>query len=270
VALAAGLLLAVASAVALSWGFFVQHGVASGLETLSVRRPVRSLWLLFSNLRWLSGYLVGWLGWGLYVAALHFVALSVVQAIAAGGIGVLALLVRRAARLSRRELAASAVSVVGLALLGASLVGNVPRSQHVGWAPVAVAVGASLAAALLGVLVSWRTGALAFALGAASGLCYAAGDIATKGALGGSGLVFVPILLACHASGFVALQLAFQRGGAISTAGASTLLTNSVPIAAGVALFGERVPAGALGVARVASFALVVAAAVLLARADGR
>jgi hypothetical protein len=51
---AAGLVLALGSAAALNWGFFTQHGAASSLPPLSVRRPLHSLGLLFSN-RWLAG-----------------------------------------------------------------------------------------------------------------------------------------------------------------------------------------------------------------------
>ena len=89
----AGLALAVGSAFALNWGFFVQHRAAAKLPPLTVRRPLRSLRMLFSNLRWLRGFAVGIGGWVLYVAALALAPLSLVQAASAGGIGVLALLV---------------------------------------------------------------------------------------------------------------------------------------------------------------------------------
>ena len=76
-------------------------------------------------------------------------------------------------------------------------------------------------------------------------------------------------MLAGHGLGFVFLQLGFQRGGALTTAGVATLFTNAVPIAAGMVLFGDGVPSGALGVARVLSFAAVVAGAALLTRGPG-
>ena len=104
---------------------------------------------------------------------------------------------------------------------------------------------------------AFRTGA---SLGIAAGVFYAAGDVATKAAAGGR-FLFVPALLAAHGLAFACLQLGFQRGRALTTVGLATLLTNSLPIAAGVVLFAE--PAGAL---RVAAFVLVVAGAVLLAR----
>ena len=96
-----------------------------------------------------------------------------------------------------------------------------------------------------------------------------AGDVGTKAALGGgTRLAFVPVLLACHGLAFASLQLGFQRGGALATAGLATLFTNALPIAAGTTIFGEGIPAGALGAARVVAFACAVAGAALLARKE--
>jgi hypothetical protein len=67
----------------------------------------------------------------------------------------------------------------------------------------------------------------------------------------------------------VALQLGFQRGGALATAGVATLFTNAVPIAAGMVVFGDGIPTGTLGVVRLAAFACVIVGAALLARPGG-
>jgi hypothetical protein len=80
----------------------------------------------------------------------------------------------------------------------------------------------------------------------------------------------VPVVLAFHGLAFVVLQLGFQRGGALATAGVATLFTNALPIAAGTTIFHEPLPAGALGAARVAAFAAVVAGAAALARPEPR
>jgi hypothetical protein len=263
---AGGLLLALGSAAALNWGFFVQHGAASALPPLSVRRPFHSLRLLFSNPRWLTGFLAGLAGWAMYVAALALAPLSLVQATSAGGIGLLALLVERTTgvRLSRREWAGVGAAVGGLVLLGLSLVGHPDEGSHGSAAGVAIWIGASLAVAA--VAPGRLAGGTGF--GIAAGVLYAAGDVATKAAVaGGIALAFVVAVLACHGLAFVALQLGFQRGGALATAGVSTLLTNALPIAAGTVLFHEGVPSGALGVLRVAAFAAVVAGAALLGTA---
>ena len=270
--LLAGLGLALGSAAALNWGYFAQHQAAGGLPRLSLRRPLASLLVLFRNPRWLAGFLVGIGGWVLYVAALALAPLSLVQATSAGGIGILALLAWQATgvRLGSWELAGVGAAVVGLALLGVSLAGQHGGGHQPSWQPVALWLACSAAAAAGAALVGGR-GALApgAGLGAAAGLLYAAGDVGTKAAVAGGGrLAFVPALLACHGLAFVALQLGFQRGTALATAGVATLLTNALPIAAGTALFHEGLPDGALGALRVLAFAAVVAGAAGLARSE--
>lgn len=258
--LAAGLTLALASAGALNWGFFTQHGAASGLPPLTLRRPLSSLRRLFGDLRWLSGFAAGIGGWALYVAALALAPLSLVQAVSAGGIGLLALLVSRGGRVTATERRGVAASIVGLALLGVSLSG---QAGH-GSSPSRAALGAWLAVSVLAAALAALRGASG--LGAAAGILYAAGDVATKAAVHGGGrLALVPAVLACHGLAFVALQLAFQRGGALATAGVATLCTNALPIAAGTLLFGDGL--GSLPGVRILAFACTLAGATLLARA---
>ena len=251
--IALGLLLAAASTVAINGGYALQHGAAASLPPLALRRPLESLRSLFGAPRWLAGFLAGIGGWVLYVVALRFAPLSLVQAAAAGGVVVLAL---GLGRLQRVERVGVAAAVAGLALLGLSLGGRT-ASAHGSATWVAVWMCASVAAAAIAAV--FRNG-----LGTAAGVLYAAGDVGTKAAvLGGARLWFVPGLLACHGLAFVALQLAFQRGRRLASAGVAVLWTNALPIAAGMVLFSEAL-GGAL---RAVAFALVVVAAVALARA---
>jgi hypothetical protein len=269
--LAAGLLLALASAAALNWGFVAQHGAAAALPPLAIRRPLRSLRLLFASARWVAGFATGLGGWALYVLALRLAPLSLVQAASAGGFGLLALLVSRTAegRLARRERAGVVLAVVGLALLGASLARHAGDGRSASPAAVGAWLAVSLVLAALAAGPGGSRLAAGAGLGVGAGVLYAAGDVATKAAVGGGlALVFVAAVLACHGLAFVSLQLAFQRGGALATAGVSTLLTNALPIAAGLAVFREGVPAGAFGALRVGAFAAVVAGAAALARPE--
>jgi hypothetical protein len=256
----AGLVLALLSAFALTWGWLGPHGATQELPALSGRTPVRSLRLLFGNRTWLVGFVVGLAGWAFYVAALALAPLSLVQATSAGGIGILAALAHR--RGHAAQWPAVYVAVAGLGLLAVSLVGGAPKSTTVSLGALIAWLSASaILAALLGVRGSGA------GLGLAAGALYAAGDVGTKAAVhGGAWLLVVPVVLAAHGAAFVALQIGFQRGTPLATAGTSTLLTNALPIAAGVALFHEHLPGGALGVLRVIAFASVVVAAAMLAR----
>lgn len=268
--LAGGLVLALLSAGALNWGWVVQHSAAAELPPLRLRRPFHSLRLLFRDLRWVVGFVVGLGGWGLYIGALALAPLSLVQAASAGGLPLLALLAhRRGAALDRRRTVAVALAVAGLLLLAVSLVHGSATSGRASWEGVAVwlAASAAVAAASAGSGAFLAGGA---GLGIAAGTFYAAGDVATKAAVGGTvWLVFAAALLACHGTAFACLQLGFQRGDALATAGTATLLTNLVPIVAGLALFGDSLPGGALGAARIVSFAAVVVGAALLAGPAG-
>ena len=269
--LAAGLLLALASTVAINWGYLAQHSAASRLPPLSVRHPIRSLRALFTVPRWLFGFVAGIGGWVLYVVALKLAPLSLVQAASAGGIGVLALLVSRTthARLARREFWGVVTAMIGLVLLGLSLRGHTDTGTRGSTLAIVLWVVVSLVAAGLVAGPGSRWLAHGAGLGAAAGIMYAAGDVATKAAVfGGWRYAFVPVLLACHGIAFVAMQLAFQRGGALATAGVATVLTNALPILAGTTLFSEGLPSGLAGVARVGAFAAVVVGAALLAQPE--
>ena len=260
----AGLVLAVGSAVALNWGFYVQHGEASSSPRLELRRPLHSLAVLFRNRRWLVGFLTGIGGWALYVAALTLAPLSIVQAAAAGGIGVLAVLV---GRISRTQRLAVTVTIGGLVMLAVSLLGGAGSSTGGSWTTVVAWLVVSAVVAALACGAGSARLARGAGFGIAAGVLYAAGDVATKAAAaGGSHLAFVPAVFALHGLAFVALQLGFQRGGALATAGMATLWTNALPIAAGMLVFEEPLPSGPLGALRVAAFVAVVVGAVLLAR----
>jgi hypothetical protein len=264
--IALGLALAVASAVAINGGYFVQHGAATGLPRLTLRRPLHSLALLFRDVRWVVGFFTGIGGWVLYVIALKLAPLSIVQAASAGGIAVLAVLV---GRLTRRELVGVVVAASGLVLLGLSLIHAAAPSGRGAWLSVALWIAVSLAAAAFAAGPLGRVLAGGAGLGIAAGILYAAGDVGTKAAVsGGARLAFVPALLACHGLAFVALQLGFQRGSALATAGLASLWTNALPIVAGTALFAESLPGGARGIARIAAFVCVLVGAVMLARPE--
>jgi drug/metabolite transporter (DMT)-like permease len=102
----------------------------------------------------------------------------------------------------------------------------------------------------------------------ATGIAFAAGDIATKATVEGD-LLLAAAMVACYGAGTILLQMGFQRGGAVVTAGLATLLTNAIPIAAGMTIFHEPLPDGAFGAIRILAFATVVVSAVFLASRKG-
>src|SRR5438094_948373 len=178
--IAEGRALALLSAGALNWSYFVQHGAASGLPPLTLRKPLRSLATLFGNGRWLMGFCTGIGGWALYVAALALAPLSLVQASSAGGLGVLAALTGVS---SRRERLAVGTAIAGLALLGVSLAGSSETASHASLAGAAIWMGASVLAAAVAAGPAANLIARGAGLGIAAGVLYAAGDVGTKAAV---------------------------------------------------------------------------------------
>jgi hypothetical protein len=262
-----GTLLALLSAVLVNLGLYVEHRASSAAPRLQVRRPIAGMVQLLRNPLWLSGYGAGCLGWASYIVALWFAPLWLVQGVAAAGIGVLALLVRCFSKvvLQRGERLAVAVSLVALVLIaGTARVGRFSDHRQSS-ARVLLAMAVILAIGGLVVVVASRLANWGSALGAFGGICYAAGDVATKAAVDRDGWIFVVLLCAANMLAFLVLQLSFQRGSALGTAGVSTVLTNALPIAAAILVFGERLAPGARGVVRVIALAAAVASAGVLA-----
>src|SRR6516225_4404563 len=121
-----GLILALASTTLISLAYLRQRGAAAGLPALSLRRPLRSARLLLTSRAWLVGFGMETFGFGLYVLALALAELALVQSVAAGGIGILAVASARFAhrQLTRRERMGATLAVSGLVFLAVSLTGG--------------------------------------------------------------------------------------------------------------------------------------------------
>ena len=250
-----------------------EHDAVSGLPPLSMRHPVHSARLLLTDRKWLIGFGMESAGFALYVAALALAPLSLVQSIAAGGIGVLAYAGARMAkrRLTRVELGGVLLSVLGLVALAISLVGGHAKQGGGDIGPILLWLGVTMFLGIACVGVGRRRFGAAVANGVAGGLFFSIGDISTKLATqGGVRVVFAVPMLLGYAAGTGLLQLGYQAGGALTVAGLATLVTNALPIAAGTVVLDEPLPSGWLGVVRAVAFAAVVIGAVLLARQQPR
>src|SRR5205823_7017956 len=194
----------------LNVGYLLEHSVASKAPPISFRHPVASVRSLLGSRRWLLGFASEAGGWLLYVAALALAPLSLVQATAAGGIGILALMVSRITRvpLTRYERVGAVVSVVGLALLGVSLLSSRGEGSGATYAWVGIWLGASAGGAVLCVLLLARAIGKGPAWGIASGILLAAGDVATKMAVAGGvqNAAFLVCLIVFYAAGSAVLQ----------------------------------------------------------------
>jgi hypothetical protein len=262
-----GLVLALVSALAVNWAYAKEHDAAAALPPLSLREPVRTVRLLVGARAWLIAFVVEGLGWGVYVVALRLAPIALVQAVSAAGIGVLAFVSCHGMlhRLSRRSQLAVLIAFAGLLLLALSLLGRHQVDHTPDALGVLLWIGGSAVAAL--VAATFAGGVPAARFGLAAGLLFAGGDISAK-VVGYGGMWFAVVvpLLVCYGLGTSTLQLAFQRGDALTAAGIAELTTNAVPIVAGFVLFDEALPPGGHGILQAAAFAAIVASAALLGR----
>jgi hypothetical protein len=157
--------------------------------------------------------------------------------------------------------------VLALALLGISLIGSHPSDRTPSAALTSAWLGASLVAAFSLTLARPRLVRTATS-GLAAGLLFAVGDLSTKLlTFGGIWLVAIVPLTVGYVLGSLSLQKGFQGGDLLVTAGIASLVTNAVPIAAGIALFRQPLPNGPLLGIQLLAYALVVVSGALLVRA---
>jgi hypothetical protein len=268
---AVAIVLAFASTTLTNLAYLREHDAAAELPVLSMRRPLHSARLLLEDRSWMIGFAMESAGFLLYAAALALASLALVQSIAAGGIGILAVVMARMAgrRLTRRELTGVLLSLVGLIALAISLASDSGQGNGGATASILIWLGVTAAVAIVVYLQGRRLVGVAVADGIAGGLFFSIGDISTKVATdGGVRVAFVVTLIIGYTLGTALLQLGYQAGGALTVAGIATLLTNALPIAAATTVLDEPVPAGALGGLRVLAFVAVIAGAVLLARPE--
>jgi hypothetical protein len=268
---ATALVLALASTTLTNVAYLREHDAAAALPTLSLRRPLHSAEALLTDRSWLAGFALEGGGFALYVAALALAPLTLVQSIAAGGIGILAFASARLGRrrLARFELAGGLVSMLGLLALAVSLAGGSGEGTGGSAAEILVWLGATAGVALVAVILGRRFDAVGVADGVAGGLFFSIGDISVKVATqGGARAAFGVGVVLGYSLGTAFLQLGYQRRGALTVAGLATLLTNALPIAAGTVVLGEPVPSGLFGGLRIAAFAAVTVGAILLARPE--
>ena len=266
---AVALFLALASTTLTNIAYLLEHDAAAALPTLSLRRPLHSVQALLTDRSWLLGFALEGAGFALYVVALALAPLSLVQSVAAGGIGILAFVSARMShrQLGRTELAGVWISMLGLLALAVSLLGGSGEGTGGTTGEILLWLGATAAAAGVALLLGRRFGWSGVAYGIAGGLLFSIGDISVKVATqGGVRTAFAVGVVIGYSLGTFFLQLGYQKSRALTVAGIATLLTNALPIAAGSVVLGEPVPSGALGALRILAFAAVTAGAILLAR----
>jgi multidrug transporter EmrE-like cation transporter len=269
-----GIALAAACAVATNLGFLYKHRGARAAAEVDFGRPLWSTRQLFSSRAFTIGMLIACGSWAFHIAAMSLVPLSVVQAVLAGGIVLLAIMAERyyGACVGPRQWSGLGMTAAGLILLGVSLPHVQGAHSHYSL-PGMIAFEAGLIALGTLLIAGPRIGAprhhRGVMLGAASGILFGVSDVAIKALTGewGEGLLgfifpWVPVMVAASVVAFFTSARALQDGQAVPVIAITSTAANVSGILGGLVVFGDPFPTSTLGIlAQVAAFALVLVAA---------
>ncbi len=271
-----GILLAIVSAMGANVAFLCKHRGANAAPDVRFSHPLRSAAALFRSRWWTIGWTVGAVAWGFHVAAMSLAPLSLVQAVMAGGLVLLAIPAQIWFRieLGWREWTGLGLSAGGLALLAVTTDASHAHSAYslaglIAFEGGAVAIGAYL---LMHGSRGRNQGRNGILLGVSAGLLIGVGNVAIKavsGSVSGDLLALVsPWALVAIVAGvlaFFGLARGLQLGSAVQVIALSSIAANVAAIMGGVLVFGDPVGADALGiVVRSLAFCAVIAAAALM------
>jgi drug/metabolite transporter (DMT)-like permease len=274
-----GLLLAAVAALITQVGFLLRHRGAVEAPDVDVRRPLRSAAALFRSKWWTIGYALAVVAYACHVGALALAAMSLVQAVLAGGLVLLAVLAERffGFQLERRQWVGVILTAIGLAML--AITGEARSGQDSADYSIAAMLAFETALVGLGVMLILscrnedRKDQHGVLLGLAAGLLFTTTHVAVKALTGKIDTTVAEVLLSpClyvailgGVAAFFASARSLQLGPAVPVIAVTSIAGNASAIPAGIIVFGDPVGHDTLVVAvRMVAFLLVIAAAALI------
>jgi drug/metabolite transporter (DMT)-like permease len=274
-----GLAIAALSALASNIGFLLRDRGANAAPDVDIRKPGRTVVALFSEKWWTLGFLMAIVAWGLHLASLKLSPLSLVQAVLASGLVMMAIIAERFFGFSvgKREWIGIGLVTLGLALLGVTASSAESNGGHAEYAiGGAIAFEGALGVGALAAYLYSRTDRgqayVGVLLGAAAGLMFTASHVGLKAM---SGFVdfadpitfltpWVPAIVAAFVVAFFSSARSLQVGDAVPVIAITSAISTATAIAAGVVVFGDPLGEGFVAPVRIAAFLLVVIAAALI------
>ncbi|MDO8186441.1 hypothetical protein Q5424_15815 [Conexibacter sp. JD483] len=273
-----GILFALLCAFVTNLAFLFKHRGAAAAPPVNVRHPLRSAAGLFRS-RWFTiGWLVAVGAWIFHVLALALAPISVVQAVLASGLVLLAVMADRlfGFAVGKRQWIGLTAMTTGLALI--TVTQPAVHGSHSSFSVTAMIAFEGL---LLGVgallivgtrIAGVRAKKQGLALGAAAGVLFGVSDVALKALTGllsdagPLGLVSPWLLVAALASvsAFYASARGLQDGDAVPVIAITGTAANIVGIAGGIVVFGDPMPSDTVGIVlQAVGFLLIVVASAL-------
>ncbi|HEY2161986.1 MAG TPA: hypothetical protein VGH24_11825 [Solirubrobacteraceae bacterium] len=273
-----GILLALACALATNIGFLYKHRGARAAPAVDMRRPVWTAGRLFGSKLFAIGMAIATGAWVFHVAAMSVAPLSLVQAVLAGGVVLLAVMAERlfGLKIGRRQWMGLALMAGGLILLGVTLP-SVHGAHSRFSLPGMIAFEAALIIGGTLLIAGPRIGAPrehhGFMLGAAAGILFGVSDIAIKaitGLIGSAGFaaLLTPWALICvvaSVAAFYASAKGLQDGDAVPVIAITGTAANVSGIVGGILVFGDPLSGNPVSlVIECLAFGLVLLAAWLM------
>jgi hypothetical protein len=271
-----GLILALGCAAFSGVAMLCKHRGAMAAPDVAMRSPLRSAAALFRSRWWAIGFGLATLGWAMHVAALSMAPLSVVQAVIAGGLALLAVPARRwfGVAVGTRDLVGLGLCAAGLSFLALTAGHSNPHGTFTGSTMLAFEGGTL---ALVGLLLfasahSRLVGRGWVLLAVAAGSSIGVSDVAIKAlavTVPASPLAVISpwtaLAIIGGIGGFLALARGLQLGEPVAVIVAFSASATLAAITGGILVFGDPLGSDALDViARCLAFVAVIAAAALL------
>jgi hypothetical protein len=271
-----GLILALGCAAFSGVALLCKHRGAVAAPDVAMRNPLRSAAALFRSRWWAIGFGLATFGWALHVVALSMAPLSLVQAVIAGGLALIAVPARRwfGVAVGTRDLLGLGLCAAGLSFL-ALTAGHGQENGTFASTTMLAFEGGTLA----------LVGALLFASGhrrlvsrgwillaVAAGVSLGVSDVAIKAlavTVPASPLAVLSpwtvLAIIGGVGGFLALARGLQLGEPVAVMVAFSASATLAAITGGILVFGDPLGSDAIDVvARCLAFVAVIAAAALL------
>jgi hypothetical protein len=273
-----GILLALACALATNIGFLYKHRGACAAAPVDVRHPVKTARSLFGTRLFAIGMAIASFAWLFHVGALSVAPLSLVQAVLAGGVVLLAVMAERifGMRIGRRQWIGLVATAVGLVMLGVTLPpvhGADSRFSVPGMLSFELALIAGGTLLIMGPRIGAPREHHGYMLGAAAGILFGVSDIAIKAISGLVGHVGVagfatpalPVCVVASVAAFYASAKGLQDGQAVPVIAVTGTAANVSGIVGGILVFGDPLAGNPVSLAiQCAAFTLVLLAAWLM------
>jgi multidrug transporter EmrE-like cation transporter len=273
-----GLILALGCALISGVSLLCKHRGANHAPAVVFRTPLRSASALFRSGWWSVGFGLAAVAWALHMAALSMAPLSLVQAVIAGGLAMLALPARHwfGISIGPREVIGLGLSAAGLAFLtltaghGEGAGSTFSEPSMLAFEGGAVLLGGALMLSSSHSRVAARFDWLLLA--AAAGLLLGVANVALKTLAetvpASPESIASPLTLVAILGGigtFLAFARSLQLGDAVAVIVVSSVTTTLAAIVGGVLVYGDPIGSDPVAVvARSTAFLAVIAAAALL------